>query len=481
MNFDEYERQNGKEVSDQASENVHTEEKHEYENLNSNSAWDTETKTEFETQPFTPQGFRWDDVEPLRHKNSRHEKKKQKLEKVKENKYNKGLKIFSVTVSCVLVVTLAALGFVLFRGWSGEDDTLTQGSSAADDLSTSLREDGPSLVINQTPDTSSSVVGDGPLTIPQVAAKVKPSVVGVVAYTKESGLKAASEGSGIIMTSDGYIITNEHVIDDAQAVKVVLENGDEYEATFIGADARTDLAVIKIEKENLTAAQFGESSKLVTGETVIAIGNPGGLKYAGSVTQGIVSATNRLVTSSADTGYALNCIQTDAAINPGNSGGALVNLYGQVVGINSSKIVATGFEGIGFSISIDEAKPIIDDLISYGYVKDRVKIGVTVTPIDEVLANMYGIPQGLRIVSIETSSDAVSKGLQVGDIITKADGAEMAEFSDLSEVLKTKKAGDTIMLDIYRQTSSNAGRTFSVTLSLQEDRGLQDMSSVVEG
>ena len=153
----------------------------------------------------------------------------------------------------------------------------------------------------------------------------------------------------------------------------------------------------------------------------------------------------------------------------------------QVVGINSSKIVATGFEGIGFSISIDEAKPIIDDLISYGYVKDRVKIGVTVTPIDEVLANMYGIPQGLRIVSIETSSDAVSKGLQVGDIITKADGAEMAEFSDLSEVLKTKKAGDTIMLDIYRQTSSNAGRTFSVTLSLQEDRGLQDMSSVVEG
>ncbi len=488
MNFDEYDPLNRKDGNEEAQSPVSGGPEREYENMSSYSGPEEQENTAENPadsqpsaeQPFRPAEFSWDDVEPPRPKKQKREKRPKGSKEPREPGRNKGLKIFSIVVSCVLVITLGAFAFVLVNDWNA-GNTMAQGSSASEN-SSSPRDDSPSLIIGQTPDSSSSLtVTDGPLTIPQIAAKVKPSVVGIITYTKESGLKAANEGSGIVMTSDGYIITNEHVIDGADAIKVILENGDEFEASVIGADVRTDLAVIKIQKDNLTAAQFGDSTKLVTGETVVAIGNPGGMKYAGSVTQGIVSATNRLVTSATDSGYTLACIQTDAAINPGNSGGALVNIYGQVVGINSSKIVATGFEGIGFSISINEAKPIIDDLLNYGYVKDRVKIGITVTPIDEVLAKMYGIPQGLRVVSIESTSDAVAKGLQIGDIITKVDGTQMTAFSDLSAILQTKKADETIVLDVYRQTSGSAGRSFTVTLKLQEDRGLQAAQSTVSG
>ncbi len=486
MSFDEYSSQNRDNEAEESQRSVLDEGRTEKsaeanaEGIKPDDAANVssaEVKTE--QTPFRPLDFSWDTVEPPRPPKKKRERRAKNPKESEASGSNKGLKIFSIVVSCVLVITLGAFGFVLTNHFN-EGDAIAQGSSASQEAPS--REDAPSLIIGQTPDASSSLtVTDGPLTIPQIAAKVKPSVVGIITYTKESGLQAASEGSGIVMTSDGYIITNEHVIDGADAVKVVLENGDEFEATVIGADTRTDLAVIKIQKNNLTAAQFGDSSKLVTGETVVAIGNPGGMKYAGSVTQGIVSATNRLVSATADSGYTLACIQTDAAINPGNSGGALVNIYGQVIGINSSKIVATGFEGIGFSISINEAKPIIDDLLNYGYVKNRVKIGISVTPIDEVLAKMYGIPQGLRVVAIESTSDAVSKGLQVGDIITKVDGTQMTAFSDLSAILKAKKADDTIVLDVYRQTSGSAGRSFSVTLKLREDRGVQVDQSTSNG
>lgn len=484
FNENEYEPLNEKEEESRLTGPFEDEAEKDYENIASFSAefdavkgdpaedFAQQRTSEFQKAPFNPQEFRWDDVEPPRSSKGKREKAP------KEPGSGKGLKVFAVVVSCVLVVALAALAFVLVGQLNG-GIVIAPGSSDSQSADDSSRNDGPSLVINETPENNVSGTADGPLTIPQIAAKVKPSVVGVVTYTKDNSLTAASEGSGIIMTSDGYIITNEHVINGADAIKVVMENGDEFEAKVVGADNRTDLAVIKIEKENLTAAQFGDSSKLVAGETVVAIGNPGGLKYAGSVTMGIVSATDRISAASVDSGYALSCIQTDAAINPGNSGGALVNTYGQVVGINSSKIVGTGYEGIGFSIAINEAKPIVDDLITYGYVKDRVKIGVTVTAIDEVLANLYGVPQGLRIVALESTSDAAAKGLQVGDIITKVDGEQMKAFSDLSAILKTKKAGDTIALDVYRQTSGTAGRTFSVVLELREDRGIQETASSV--
>lgn len=418
--------------------------------------------------------FRWEDVEPGMYGRRSISRGRRKPEDEP-----KALRVFAVVVSCVLVVTLGLLGFVLVADLRGNltdngtpDYSAGSSESGSRENEYSGHENGPSLVLSDTPDSSSQIpVTGGVLTIPQIAAKVRPSVVGIVSYTEESGMQASGVGSGIIMTSDGYIITNEHVIADAAAVKVVMENGDEFEAEVVGTDSKTDLAVVKIEQDNLTPAEFGDSDKLVAGETVVAIGNPGGLKYAGSVTQGIVSATNRLVSASSDTSYTLNCIQTDTAINPGNSGGPLVNVYGQVIGINSSKIAKTGYEGMAFSIAINEAKPIIDKLIQYGYVPDRMRIGLTVTPIDEVLSELYGVPVGLRVLAVEDGTDAKAQGIEVGDIIVKADGNEMTEFSALSDLLGKKKAGDSIALDIYRPTSDENGRNFQVVVKLIEERG----------
>ena len=206
-----------------------------------------------------------------------------------------------------------------------------------------------------------------------IAKKAGPAVVGVVSKittTTYFGLSQEQEGggSGIIINSDGYIITNQHVINGATTVKVVLNNGKEYDAKLIGQDRKTDLAVIKIEETNLPTAELGQSSALEVGELAVAIGNPMGLEFAGSVTAGVISALNRTMTVD---GRQYTLIQTDAAINPGNSGGALVNKYGQVIGINTVKIGASGYEGMGFAIPIDIAMPIINELLESGYVKGR--------------------------------------------------------------------------------------------------------------
>lgn len=223
------------------------------------------------------------------------------------------------------------------------------------------------------------------LTLQEIADKVIPSIVCIQTYTLRS-MQVAGEGSGIIMTKDGYIITNAHVIDGANSIKVALYDGTTYEAKVIGIDSLTDLALIKVETENLIPAEFGNSDDLKVADQVMAIGNPGGIKFSSTVTIGYVSALNRPVESS---GYIMNSIQTDTAINPGNSGGALVNTFGQIVGINSSKIVATGYEGLGFAIPITTAQPIISSLKQYGYVKDRAIIGITYQFVDNTTARFY--------------------------------------------------------------------------------------------
>jgi serine protease Do len=282
--------------------------------------------------------------------------------------------------------------------------------------------------------------------------------------------ESTGQGSGIIMSKDGYIITNAHVVEGADGIKVVLDNSEEYEATLVGKDTKTDLAVIKIKANNLTAANFGDSSQMEVGETVIAIGNPSGLDLAGSVTQGIVSAVDRLVKGSS--GYSMKCIQTDAAINPGNSGGALVNQYGQVIGINSAKIAATEYEGIGFSIPMNEAKPIIDNLIKYGYIKDRARLGISFQMIDEVYAKIKDVPTGLYIKEIDQTTDTYKKGVRVGDIVTKIDGKKITDADAVSELLKTKKPGQTVKLTVYRLSLTGGNpSTFDVTVALGEDRG----------
>lgn len=312
----------------------------------------------------------------------------------------------------------------------------------------------------------------GELTITQRAEKVMPSAVGIVAYIQSSQSifgGEQSQGSGIILSEDGYIVTNQHVIDGATSVKVVLNDGSEYNASVVGEDEKTDLAVLKIEATGLTPAEFGNSDQMQIGEQVIAVGNPGGLELAGSVTVGYVSAVNRPITTS--NGATIDCIQTDAAINPGNSGGALVNTYGQVIGINSQKIAATEYEGIGFAISINEAQPIINDLIQYGYVRGRVVMGIAMQMIDQISAQMYGYQPGVGVVSVEENSPASKAGLVPGDIITEIDGEALTSTEVLTGILEEHKPGDVITLTVYRQSAQGGyakGQELTMKLELGE-------------
>ena len=318
---------------------------------------------------------------------------------------------------------------------------------------------------------------DGTLTVPEIAKKVRPSVVGIISYSPSTSLETlgqpSGEGSGVVMTEDGYIITNAHVVAGAERVVVVTDNEKEINAIIVGSDTKTDIAVLKIDskKEKLTPAEFGTSSKMVAGETVVAIGNPSGLVLAGSITQGIISAVDRKISGS-EASYTMRCIQTDAAINPGNSGGALVNLFGQVVGINSSKIAGNGYEGIGFAIPSDEVKPIVDGIIKHGYIKGRVRLGIQFRTVDSGVAQMNNIPMGIYIEMIDKSLDIYKKGVRTGDIITEIDGKKLSDDNvNIADILKDKKPGETIKLKVYRTSVLGKGSYFNATVTLAEDNG----------
>ena len=292
----------------------------------------------------------------------------------------------------------------------------------------------------------------------QVAAKVIPSVVCIQNYQQsqsqlpfaqtlsgEEQLTLAAEGSGIVYTEDGYIITNAHVVENSSLLKVVLNNEEVYEAKLIGSDADTDLALLKIEATGLTPIEIGDYDALAVGDFVMAVGNPGGMEFSSSVTFGIVSAKDRPM--DIDGGYTMNTIQTDAAINPGNSGGALVNMDGKLVGINSAKYVATGYEGLGFSITVEEALPIVESLKDYGEVKGRSRLGVTGMIIDELVANRYGLTPGFYVNEV-TNENAGT--LKAGDVITAVDGAEVSSESDIKNALQKKQAGDSVTIKYWR-------------------------------
>ena len=232
--------------------------------------------------------------------------------------------------------------------------------------------------------------------------------------------------------------------------------------------------MIKIKAENLTVAQFGNSDELVVGERVVAIGNPTGLNLAGSVTQGIVSGLERTIRlSDESTGATLEMqvIQVDAAINPGNSGGALINKYGQVIGINSSKLASEQIEGIGFAIPISTAKPIVDDLIRYGYVRGRVMLGITYMPVSDVIGAMSGYTPGLWVKSVREDLDVYAKGIRPNDVIVKMDGQDVRDSDTVKSIMSGKKPGDTVQLEVMRQSVTGKLSTFSVDVELVEDQG----------
>lgn len=398
------------------------------------------------------------------------------------------LKVIAGVMACLVISVGSITGFAVLVN-NGYVQLNTNGNSGTAAFTVTK------LVNSGTTNVAATT---GELTKQQIAQKVVPSVVCIQNYqlqqnarytiggndaqggtgdttnnaatggtaTQESAVDPTSEGSGIIATSDGYIITNAHVVDGATTLKVILSDGKSYQAKLIGSDSVTDLAVIKIEATGLTAAEFGSSTDLKVADTVMAVGNPGGLEFNSSVTIGYVSALNREITNS-ETGYTMKCIQTDAAINPGNSGGALVNMYGQVIGINSSKIVATGYEGLGFSIPIDIAQPIISNIKQYGYVKDRAVLGISGQYIDSMVSRFYGLPTGMYVGSV-TSEAVTAAGIQKGDVITKIDGKDVTSQNVITTVITAKKPGETVTLAV---TNSTTGKSFTATVKLTQSTG----------
>ncbi|MEG2165403.1 MAG: trypsin-like peptidase domain-containing protein [Ruthenibacterium sp.] len=300
----------------------------------------------------------------------------------------------------------------------------------------------------------------------EIAKTVGPSVVGIEIYDAQH-IDAIGAGSGIIMNTDGYIITNAHVVENTAALTVLLADGRKADAKVIGADAQTDLAVLQIDLDGLTPAVFGSSDALETGERAIAIGNTAG-EFSGSVTQGIISGLHRKIKIRAPSGdvATLDLIQTDAAINPGNSGGALVNRFGQVVGINSSKLINVDYEGIGFAIPINGAKPILESLIANGRVPGRAVLGITVIALSPATGAANDLPiQGLYISEMAPESALLAHDITVGDVILTADGTVLKKTEDLTELLKTKKPGDALVLTIHKRGS---GKEISVDVVLIE-------------
>ena len=304
-------------------------------------------------------------------------------------------------------------------------------------------------------------VYDNPIS--QVAEKVAPTVVGI--SNKEEGLWNTSEGSGsgIIFKSDGYIITNYHVIEGATEIKVKLSNDNILKAVIIGKDARSDLAVIKVEANNLPIAKFADSSKVKVGDLAIAIGNPLGEQFSGTVTAGIISALDRrinIVDKKTGEQTIYKVIQTDAAINPGNSGGALCNIYGEVIGINSLKVDSTtGTEGMGFAINSNEAKIIIDDLMTYGKV---IRPAIGIYGGTAISVGNDGV-EGVYVQEVIRGSGAALAGIMPTDIIIELGGKSVKNMEDLSDILEGYKVSDRLSCKLWRN-----GKVKEVSITLSE-------------
>ena len=319
-----------------------------------------------------------------------------------------------------------------------------------------------SLTISECPQAVENVPETGGLSWQQVYEKVIGSVVSISAV--DDGV--AGSGSGVIMSADGYIITNAHVVEGAESISVLLTSGEILPARIVGSDGVSDLAVLFVEKKGLTPAEFGDSGALRVGDAVVAIGDPLGVELRGTMTDGIISAINRDLSVG---GRTMSLIQTSAALNQGNSGGPLVNCFGQVIGINTMKIgdyaAQSGVEGLGFAIPVTTVKDVVDQLIAYGYVSGRPGLGLDGEMVSSFYQYYYRLPVGLMITSLDPDSDAAAKGLQTGDILLSAAGRQIISPSVLDEVVNACQIGDVITVEVYR-----AGRQYTVNLTIGEAR-----------
>lgn len=383
-------------------------------------------------------------------------------------KKSKGKKILTGVVAVLCVAAIGTTSIVGYNLVTGKNFVGTSNSNSAVVKEQSKDKTADSIDRSNLPTIEQLSTPSDALSIPEIVKKVSPSVVGISCILDGR----TSTGSGIIMSEDGYIVTNAHVVDGAKSISVVLPdsyNGDSsdsseksednktddenaednltYTATLVGKDNQSDIAVLKIEAKDLAAAEFGTSADLQVGEASIVIGNPLGFSLANSVTAGIISAIDRTLTVEDRT---MNLIQTDASINSGNSGGPLINAYGQVIGITSAKVSSSVGEGLGFAIPIDEALPIIDDLMKNGYVTGRPSLGISGSDITSAYSSYYGLPQGFLVRSVTEGSGAEKAGIQENDIIIGINGTVITSISELNEIKNKCQIGDTVELTIYR-------------------------------
>lgn len=382
-------------------------------------------------------------------------------------KKGKGKKLAAGLVAACVVIALIAIVSAFFGG-SPDVGTTNGADVSTTEAPTTIKPVISTTQSNEALSQINSIV---------IAEKVRPSVVGVMTY--KNG-QLYGEGSGVLWATDPtgkytYVVTCAHVIDESGVTYgVLLDSGKSYEAEMVAADTRTDIGVLKVEATGLPVAEIGDSSALRIGEPIYAIGNPGGAAFFGSITDGIVSAIDRSV----DATYTMTCIQHSAAINPGNSGGALVNMAGQIVGINSSKIASTEYEGMGFAVPTSIAVPVVDALIQYKYVPNRPKLGIEYAPVSayqlySLVVSIKGLPQGsLVIAGISQDSSLKNTDAQVGDLIIGVNGKAMDDSSVLLDLIDTGAVGDTLTLTLCRvESRTYKTTTFDVTITLVEDKG----------
>lgn len=385
----------------------------------------------------------------------------------KNGKNRLGLKIASLALVCALLGGLVGGGTAY----------LVSNSSSSNTTEVNVSNRKPTEIQLKTVD------GKNPMTDAELYAANVNSVVSInITATSDPNFfgqttQTAGAGSGFILTPDGYIVTNYHVVGDADTVKVTLYNGDSYDAQYIGGDEDYDIAVIKIEATDLPNVTLGNSDSLNVGDHVLAIGNPLG-ELTFSMSEGIASSVNRAIDVD---GTPFNMIQVTAAINPGNSGGPLFNEYGEVVGIVSAKYSSYGssgesVEGLGFAIPINDVISMIQDIMTNGYVSNKAYLGATIGTLTSGMAQQYryDISQGAFVYSVEDGSPAAAAGLQLGDVITAIDGTEITSLEDLTAAKKGYAAGDTSTLTVYRQ-----GET--ITLELTWGAVSADQQSAVQG
>jgi len=360
-------------------------------------------------------------------------------------------RVFKIIVIVLLLVSLACNGFLMYKVLIDNTSTTTNSTSKSNVQTVNV-------------DVKSDLT--------EVIASAKESTVGVAVYQRN---QLSGSGSGVIYKVDGktvYVVTNHHVIDSAESIEVIFSNSETVKAELVGSDQYGDIAVLKMTVDfDVTAFKTGNSDLLDSGETVVAIGSPLGIEYAGTVTQGIVSAPNRTISvdlnSDGQDDWDMNVIQTDAAINPGNSGGALINAAGELVGITSMKYSSEEVEGIGFALPINDAVKLIDEIMSTGKVS-RPTLGISGVSLDGYSSYelyMYRIQtnlnKGIYIANVQSDSAASRAGLKAGDVITEFDGEEIETYKDFLSKLYAKKSGDQVTLTINRSGSTS---TVKVTL-----------------